>query len=164
MRKLLDSNFYSILYYSAVIWLTPAILAVMKQSLLSISANALRTCVMFKYTDISFDNIHKMCKKCTPAQIMHCQISLNLHKQLNAIEQACTFEHVTILNSIICPRRQTVFEILRTNNLKIGWNTTAGKLFHINKQIILSALALPFIQYKKFMKIQFLKFGMCVKI
>ena len=41
MRLLLDSNFYSILYYNAVSWLTPEISAVMKQALLSISVNAL---------------------------------------------------------------------------------------------------------------------------
>ena len=37
MRTLWDSNFYSILYYNAVVWLTPEISAVMKQALLAIS-------------------------------------------------------------------------------------------------------------------------------
>ena len=46
MRILLDSYFYSVLYYNSVIWLTPEINSVMKQSLLSVSANALRSCVM----------------------------------------------------------------------------------------------------------------------
>ena len=46
MRVLLDSNFYSILYYNAVIWLTPRLSLVLKQSILSISANALRSCMM----------------------------------------------------------------------------------------------------------------------
>ena len=45
MRALLDSNFYSVLYYNSVIWLTPEISSVMKQSLLSISANAMRSCI-----------------------------------------------------------------------------------------------------------------------
>ena len=55
MRTLLDSNFYSILYYNAVIWLTPEISAPMKQALHSISANALRSCMLFNCNQISFD-------------------------------------------------------------------------------------------------------------
>ena len=63
MRTLLDSNFYSILYYNAVLWLTPELSSVMKQALLSISANALRSCMMSYCNDISFETIHKRCKK-----------------------------------------------------------------------------------------------------
>ena len=43
MRTLLDTYFYSVLYYNAVIWLTPEMSSIMKQNLLSISANALRS-------------------------------------------------------------------------------------------------------------------------
>ena len=85
MRSLLDSNFYSILYYNAVIWLLPEISAVMKQDLLSVSASALRSCTLFKSGEISFENIHSICKKCTPKQITMYQISLKLHKLLNDV-------------------------------------------------------------------------------
>ena len=69
MRTLLDSNFYSILYYNAVIWLTPEINAVMKQALLFISANALRSCMLSNCGEISFERIHSICKKCTPNKL-----------------------------------------------------------------------------------------------
>ena len=46
MRLLLDSQFYSVLFYNSVIWLTPELNAPMKQNLLSISASALRICVL----------------------------------------------------------------------------------------------------------------------
>ena len=82
MRTLLDANFYSILYYNSVIWLTPNLSSEMKQSLLSISANALRSCLNLSF-DVSFENVHKISNKCTPKQIMSYQISLNLHKTLN---------------------------------------------------------------------------------
>ena len=62
MRTLLDAHFYSVLYYNAVIWLTPTLASDLKHSLLSISANALRSCLMFKGFDISFDFIHKIQK------------------------------------------------------------------------------------------------------
>ena len=59
MRTLHDSYFYSVLYYNSVIWLTPAISSNMKQQLLSISANALRSCLMNGNSDVSFENLHK---------------------------------------------------------------------------------------------------------
>ena len=57
MRSLLDSNFYSILYYNSVIWLTPCLSCESKQKLLSISA--LRTCLKHEGFDVSFVNVHK---------------------------------------------------------------------------------------------------------
>ena len=62
-------------------------------------------------------------------------------------------EHVTVLTNIIYTRRQTSFEILRNNNGKIGTE------HHTNKQIGLEALNLAFVNFKKLMKIQFLKYG-----
>ena len=53
MRILFDANFYSILYYNSVVWLTPNLSSEMKQSLLSVSANALRSCLNLDY-DLSF--------------------------------------------------------------------------------------------------------------
>ena len=86
MRLLLDANFYSILFYNAVIWLTPSLSADSKQTLLSISAAALRSCLSHGGFDISFDNLHKSHKKCTPTKIMYYQLALNLHKTLNFTE------------------------------------------------------------------------------
>ena len=45
-------DFYSILYYNTTIWLTPEISTVTKQNLLSISANALRSCLMHDGFDL----------------------------------------------------------------------------------------------------------------
>ena len=85
------------------------------------------------------------------------QISLKLHRLLNEIFDDSSFEHVTILNEIICTRRQTTFEILRNNKCKIGMNTSSNKLYHLSKQIGLEAINLGFVHFKKLMKIQFLK-------
>ena len=56
MKTLLDSNFYSILYYKAVIWLTPDISCESKHNLLSISANALRSYLMCDGFILHFEN------------------------------------------------------------------------------------------------------------
>ena len=159
MRQLLDSNFYSILYYNAVIWLTPQISCVMKQALLSVSANALRSCMLFNCSEISFERIHILCKKCTPKQITLYQIALRLHKLVDGLQKEITFEHCTLLEGIVCTSRQLTFEIYRNNKNKIGMNTTANKLYPISKLIGLDALNLGFVHFKKLMKFQFLKNG-----
>ena len=159
MRMLLDSNFYSILYYNAVLWLTPELSSVMKQALLSISANALRSCMMSRCPEISFITIHTLCKKCTPSQIMSYQSSLHLYKSLNDLYESCSTEHATLLSNIVCTRRQLNFEIIRNNKNKIGMNCLSNKFYHISKLISLNNLNLNFVHFKKLMKIQFLKNG-----
>ena len=159
MRLLLDSHFYSILYYNAGIWLTPELSAVMKQSLLSISANALRSCMMSFNCDVSFETIHKKCRKCTPAQIMYYQMPLQLHKTLNEIFESCTSEHAALLINVVCTRRQLKLEVIRSNRSKIGMNAIKNKFYHITKLIGLDLINLSFVHFKRMMKIQFLKNG-----
>ena len=156
---LLDANFYSVLYYNSVIWLTPNLSPDLKQSLLSISACALRSCLMRGGYKISFENIHKTAMKCTPKQIMYYQIALKLHKLLNEHDNVLSFELVTVMDQIICTRRQLKFQIFKNCRSKIGMNTTANKLFHVNNLISLEMLNLKFVHYKKLVKIQFLKNG-----
>ena len=142
-----------------MLWLTPELSSVMKHLLLSTSANALRTCMLSNNGLISFEAIHKSCKKCTLNQIMFFQISLQLHKTVNYISQFCTTEHALLLNNVVCTGRQLKFETLRSNRTKIGMNTLSNKFYHISKMISLELLNLGFVQFKKIMKIQFLKNG-----
>ena len=106
---LLDANFYSILYYNAVIWLTPNISCDAKHDLLSISSNALRSCLMYDGFNISFEKIHN--QKCTPSQIILYQIAINLYKAIN-FEKCPTFEQINLLEQIVCGSRQLKFEIV----------------------------------------------------
>ena len=159
MRTLLDANFYSVLYYNSVIWLTPNLSPDLKQSLLSISACALRSCLIRGGLDVSFEKIHKDAKKCTPKQIMYFQIALKLHKLLNEHDNVLSFELVTVMDQIICTRRQLKFQIFKNSRSKIGMNTTANKLFHVSNLISLDMLNLNFVHFKKLAKILFLKNG-----
>ena len=70
-----------------------------------------------------------------------------------------TSEHAIMLNQLVCSTRQLKFEILRNNAFKIGMNTVSNKCYHVNKLIGLDALNMKFVQFKKLMKIQFLKYG-----
>ena len=113
MRLLLDSNFYSVLYYNACIWLTPSIDSASTQSLPSLSATALRSCLMHDGFDVSFEKLHVTHKKCTPSQIMYYQLALSLHKTLSNCEGELDFETITLLDQLVCTGRQVTFQLYR---------------------------------------------------
>ena len=129
----------------------------MKPKLLSVSALALRTCLPGSNNVISFETLHKNNKKSTPAQLINYHAAINLYKLLDF--DTIMFEIVTILNQISTTTRQLNFEIFRDNRKKIGMNTTANKLYCLSGKVGLLALNLKFLQYKKLMKFQFLKYG-----
>ena len=129
----------------------------MEQNFLSISANALRSCVTNVGFNISFERIHVNRKKSTPRQIMMYQCALNLYKILNFEE--VSFETVTVLNQLFCTSRQTNFQILRDNHSRIGMNCTANKFYCLNSKIGINCFNLKYVHFKKIAKIQFLKYG-----
>ena len=82
----------------------------MKQALLSISAHALRSCLHVNY-DLSFENLHKQSKKCTPKQIMLYKTSLKLHTVFNETDPSLKTETVRLFEQTVCSRRQLTFEL-----------------------------------------------------
>ena len=84
---------------------------------------------------------------------------LSLFKIINNNDEDLSFETITVLNQIVCSRRQIKFKIFRDFNTKIGLNTTANKLYHLNDLISFDLLNLAFVHFKKVMKIQLLKYG-----
>ena len=92
-------------------------------------------------------------------QHSHYQLAISLHNQMNFNDGELSLETISILDQIICLRRQSKFQIYRNNALKIGLNTTSNKLSHLNTLINLEHLNLNKLQFKKVMKLQFLKYG-----
>ena len=90
---------------------------------------------------------------------MYYQMSLNLYKIINSTDHELSFEVITVLNQIICSSRQLKFKILRNHNYKIGLNTTANKMYHMNDLVRFDLLYLKFVHHKKIAKLQFLKYG-----
>ena len=114
---------------------------------------------LHKGFDISFENLHKTHKKCTPTQLSLYHLSISLHRRLNFDETSPCFETLTVLDQIICTSRQINFQIFKTNRLKIGINTTANKLSFLNNKIALDKLNLDKTQFKRHAKSQFLCYG-----
>ena len=98
-------------------------------------------------------------KKCTPTQIIYYHIALSLHKTLNFDECNLSFELITVLEQLVCTRRQVLFQIFRNSNYKIGFNIAANRFFYLNNKIGLEPLNLNFVKFKKVVKILFLKYG-----
>ena len=86
---------------------------------------------------------------------MSYQSSIFLYKTLNNIHSYCRNEHASLLNNVVCTGRQLKFQVVRSNNTKIGMNMISNKFYHISKQIGLDLFNLKFVHFKKLMKVQF---------
>ena len=124
MRMLLDTHFYSVLFYNASIWLTPILKCDMKQKLLSISAHVLRTCLSHDGFDVSFENVHKIHNKCTPKQVMFFQMALKLHKQPNEHENILSY----LLDCKTTPGNKQVIFYFRLHRSFKGANVASNTL------------------------------------
>ena len=86
---------------------------------------------------------------------MSYQSSIFLYKTLNNINNYCSTEHASLLNNVVCTGRQLKFQVVRSNNTKIGMNMISNKFYHISEQIGLDLFNLKFVHFKKLMKVQF---------
>ena len=62
-------------------------------------------------------------------------MSIKLHKLINEHESDLSFEHVTLMDQIVCTRRQINFDIFKNCNGKIGLNATANNLYPLSNMI-----------------------------
>ena len=104
--------------------------------------------------DILFERLHVIHKKCTPSQISLYQQFIWLYRILNFDGPEPSFETITVLDQLICTTRQLNFQIIKNNHRKIGLNTTANKLYHLNNSIGLVHFNLTLKNFKKQMKIK----------
>ena len=154
LKILLDSFFFSVLYYNSEIWLLPTLKSGQKQQLLSASANALRLLNYQNNPYISFDDLHKNNNKSTPVHYSKYKLSLLLFKLFNSTTKSNEWIHLT--NQIILTGRQTKFISSKCNNYKIGLNILTNRFHEISNRIDLDCFNLSFPNFKRQMKILFL--------
>ena len=99
LLMLVTSNFYSILFYNSEIWHVPTLKSSLKQKFLSTSAKALRVCNSYTNYDISFNNLHKMCRRATPNQMLKHKLALYLFKIYNTDFNSVEFWNLTLTRS-----------------------------------------------------------------
>ena len=150
MRTLLISNYYSILYYNAEIWLSNNLHIAPKQQLLSASANAIRSCLPQQSSFISFDKLHKHFKISIPQHIGLFKLAILLHKTFNSEKR--DKDWLDLANQIIITGRQVNFNSYQSNNYKIGKNILANRFFHLSNKLKLDDLNLSVRLFKIKMK------------
>ena len=79
----ITSNFYSILFYNAEIWLLPGLNKILRTNLLSSSANALKICIPYYDYTMSFYFLHTINERATPHKFMLYKHAIELHKLFN---------------------------------------------------------------------------------
>jgi hypothetical protein len=153
MKTLLVSNYYSILYYNAEIWLSKNLSVNCKQLLLSASANAIRSCSLKTNQYISFEKIHEKAKLSTPMQMANFILTLLLYKTFNSN----TFNKywLELNDQIVITGRKNHFNCYRKNNYKIGLNLLVNRFHSLNNKVWLDDLNLNFLPFKRKMKCAF---------
>lgn len=155
--QLLTSNFYSILYFNSEVWHIPSLNHVLKQKLLSTSANALKMALNYPQELISFQNLHRMTDRATPEMFSNYKLALLLFKTFN---DKFPLQEWTQLNfSIILTTRQSKFAINRINRLCVGNNAICNRLNVLNDKIPLTWLNKNYSLYKIECKKLFLSFN-----
>ena len=84
LLNIITSNFYSILYYNADIWLLPTLSPTLKQKLLSASSSPLKLCTKEYNMMISFISLHSINNRAIICQISTNRHALCLHKLYNS--------------------------------------------------------------------------------
>ena len=143
---LVTSNFYSILYYNSEIWHLPSLKATLKQKLLSTSAKALKVCVKMSDSNVSFDSLHKTCKRALPIDYMKYKLALCLFRIYNNDYNVVEFSHLNF-NQVLTGR-QTKFKTTRSNKLRVGLNALSNRFHCLNDLIPLSWLNMSMNTFK----------------
>ena len=126
----------------------------LKQNLLSASAKALKVCARLADNDTSFINLHAMCKRATPIQVMRYKLALCLFKLYNSDYNSIEFSNLNF-NQVLTGR-QTKFKCLKDNKTKVGLNTLSNRFHTLNDLIPLNWLNMSNDTYKVHCKKLFL--------
>ena len=79
LLNIITSNYLSILYYNADIWLLPTLAPQLKQKLLSASAAPLKLCTKLNDRSMSFETLHTLNNRATPKQFTIYRHAILLH-------------------------------------------------------------------------------------
>ena len=150
LLMLITSNYYSILYYNADIWLTPTLGPNAYKQLMSASAAPLKLIhYNFDYY-VSYERLHNICCRATPYQVAKYRHALLLHKCYN--DPLMRNDWLALnFNQNFNARCSGIF-FFKTNRYKVGNNLLANRFSMLNGIITHDMLNLPFLQFKLKMK------------
>ena len=136
LLQLVTSNVYSLLYYNSEIWHLPSLKQTLKVKLLSLSSHALKVCMKYDSSLMSFENIHKLNQRALPCNYMLYRQALTLYRIWNS--QDYSLEWCAINFNQVLTSRQVNFAAINCSKLRIGQNAFANRLFVLNNRIPLA--------------------------
>ena len=154
LLSIITSNYYSVLYYNADIWLLPTLSVNIKTQILAASAAPLKLISANYEQRLSYDRLHRINNRANPDQVTKYRLSLLLHKAYNDQNQGSDWESINF-NQNFNGRTRTVF-FFKTNHYKIGNNLLSNRLNILNGYVTFDMLNLSFDSYKLRMKELFL--------
>ena len=146
LLQLVTANVFSVLYYNSEIWHIPTLKNELKKKLTSISAKAIKTCMYYPDNMISFENIHRMNNRAMPDSIMTYKTAIQLHKLYNTTSQS--LDWISLNLDQILTTRQTTFQIIKSNNTKVGLNILNNRFAILNGKIPLKWLSVSLDTFK----------------
>ena len=154
LLTIIKSNFYSILYYNAEIWLIPALKVQLKKQLLSASASPLKLCYYGYNQDVSYEKLHETVKYPTPKQNTMFKHAIALHKTYNDPKQSKDWLDLFFNQNF--NTRYAKASFFDTSNFKPGKNLLANRFTILTNKIPYDWLNLPISHYKKLCKKEFI--------
>ena len=155
LLSIITSNYYSIMYYNADIWLLPTLGPNLKAQLLAASSAPLKIINRNFSQGVSYDRLHKYYNRATPDQVTKYRHSLMLHKVYNEQNQGSDWVSINF-NQNFNARQNKIF-FFKTNRYKVGNNLMSNRLNILNKDITYEMLNRSFESYKLFVKGMYLK-------
>ena len=153
---IVTSNYYSILYYNAEIWLLPTLSPNMKAQLLAASAAPLKLVNSNYDRRLSYNRLHEQCNRATPDQVTKYRHSLLLHRVYNDQTQGSDWVSINF-NQNFNVRLHTIF-FVKTNHYRVGNNLITNRLNILNGLVTFDMLNQSLESFKLRMKEIFLSF------
>ena len=146
LLDIITSNYYSILYYNAEVWLLPTLNPQLKQKLLSASSSPLRlTTNNYNYL-ISFDTLHYVNKRATPDMIKVYKHALLLHKVYN--NENNNINWIDLFFTQNFNNRDRYIKFFNSSSYKVGNNLLTNRFTVLNGKIELDWLNDSFESFK----------------
>ena len=146
LLTMITSNYLSILYYNADVWLLPTLNPQLKQKLLSASAAPLKLCTRMYDRSMSFNTLHTLNKRATPKQFTTYRHAILLHKVYN--DETTNQNWLDLFFNQQFNNRCETVKFIDTKNYKIGNNILSNHFIILNGKIKYDWLNLPFNSFK----------------
>ena len=133
LLQITTSNYYSILCCNAEIWLTPTLSNNSKRTLMAASAAPLKLFSPAYDHMMSYESLHTINNRATPAKVMNYKTSLILHKVYN--DKSNLENYIDLFFNQNFNARAELVNFIDKSNYKVGKNIVTNRFTIVNNKI-----------------------------